>query len=190
MKALRHTLIVFLASFIIAFFLSANSQIFLTEIQSPFSALPLLLLVILVGIIFDIIGVAVAAADETPLNARASCKQQGASQALLLVKNADKVANFCNDVIGDICGTLSGGIGAAIALILPFGQTWVNVALTVAIVSSLTVGGKALGKSFAINEATNIIFAVGRLMAWVGLIFTFGKTKNNRGKKNLKGKNK
>ena len=190
MNAFRHILIVFIGTFAFACLLSANSQFFLTGLQSPYFALPLLLVVILVGIIFDIIGVAVAAADETPLHARASRKQPGAVQALALVKNADKVANFCNDVVGDICGTLSGSLGAAIAILLPWGDTWAKLALMAGFVAALTVGGKAIGKTFAINESTNIIFSVGRMIAWLRYLLSFGRNKNTRGKKNLRGKNK
>ena len=82
-------------------------------------------MIILVGILFDIIGTAVAAAEESALNAKAAKKVPGAREGVYLIKNADKVANFCNDVIGDICGTVSGAIGAALVFqVLASHPTW------------------------------------------------------------------
>ncbi|WDC83794.1 hypothetical protein PL321_14940 [Caloramator sp. mosi_1] len=73
-----------------------------------------LISIIFVGIIFDIIGVAVTAAEEAPFHSLASRKVKGAKTAVKLIRNADKVSNFCNDVIGDICGVVSGAAGAII----------------------------------------------------------------------------
>ena len=63
--------------------------------------------------IFDIIGVAVTAAREEPFHAMAVDRVSGAQQAIRLVRHADKVATFTNDMIGDVAGTLSGAVAAA-----------------------------------------------------------------------------
>ena len=60
------------------------------------------------GIVFDIIGVAVTAADERPFHSMAAHKTPGAREALGLIRRANKVSSFCNDVVGDICGIISG----------------------------------------------------------------------------------
>ena len=67
------------------------------------SATLILLLFILLGIMFDIIGVAVTAANPKPFNSMAAHRVKGAKEALYLIRNAEKVASFCNDVVGDIC---------------------------------------------------------------------------------------
>ena len=74
----------------------------------------ILIIIIFIGILFDIIGVAVTAADEPPFHAMSANKQKGSKEAVILIRNADIVSNFCNDVIGDIAGTLSGAAGATL----------------------------------------------------------------------------
>ena len=75
----------------------------------------ILIVFILIGIIFDMIGVAVTSSDEEPLHAMSSKKIKGAKKAVSFKKNADRVSSFCNDVIGDICGIISGSAGVSVA---------------------------------------------------------------------------
>ncbi|MDY4953328.1 MAG: CNNM domain-containing protein [Candidatus Onthomonas sp.] len=130
-------------------------------------ALGVLCLFILLGIVFDIIGVAVTAADERPFHSMASHKEKGASEALHLIRNASHVSSFCNDVVGDICGIVSGTTAAVIVArilqLLPLNALAVSVGLT-ALISGLTIGGKALGKTLAIKNSTKVVFTVGRFM--------------------------
>ena len=129
-------------------------------------ALLILVLVILVGIIFDIIGVAVTVANENEFHAKATKKVQGSKDSIKLIKNAPKVANICADVIGDICGVLSGAISALIAVKITEQFNW-NFDLQFllsALVSSLTVGGKAIGKDIANANSTKIVHSVGIIL--------------------------
>ena len=73
------------------------------------------LLFVLLGILFDIVGVSVTAADEAVFHSMNSRKVKGASTAVMFKKNADKVSNFCCDVVGDICGIVSGSTAISIA---------------------------------------------------------------------------
>ncbi len=105
--------------FIITFVLSISFSFISTNGVSKLSIIPaviILFAVIMVGILFDIIGVAVTVANEEEFHAKATKKAQGAKMALRLIKNAAKVANVCADVIGDICGVLSGAISTMISL--------------------------------------------------------------------------
>ena len=126
-------------------------------------------LLILNGIVFDMMGLAAAAADETPFHAMASKKVAGARHAIGILRNADRFANFCNDVIGDISGIISGAASAlvVIKLMAPFPESSIwNVLVSVVftgLVSALTVGGKALGKSFSIRYATEIVLCIGKI---------------------------
>ena len=127
----------------------------------------ILLIIVVIGIIFDIIGVAVTSADEKPFHSMAARKVPGAHEAITLLRNAERVSSICNDVIGDICGVVSGSASATIAaevLTTMEGFSWPKlVTLTMsAVVAALTVGGKAVGKTFAINSSTTIIHGVGR----------------------------
>ena len=96
--------------FIITFILSICFSFISTNVVSQLNVIPaifILVLVIFVGILFDIIGVAVTVANEHEFHAKATKKAKGAKTSLKLIKNSVKVANFCADVIGDICGVLS-----------------------------------------------------------------------------------
>ena len=79
------------------------------------SSIIILIAVIGIGILFDIIGVAVTVAKEEEFHAKASKKIEGAKSSIKLIRNSAKVANICCDVIGDICGVLSGAISAMIS---------------------------------------------------------------------------
>ena len=128
----------------------------------------ILLAIIFLGILFDIIGMAVATADEKPVHSMASRKVPGAQESIRLLRNAERVSSICNDVVGDICGVVSGSASATIAALIltnvevgwPKGVSLVMSAL----VAGLTVGGKAIGKSIAVNSCTKIVHLVGRVI--------------------------
>ena len=131
-------------------------------------AFGVLLAFILLGIVFDIIGVSVTAADEKPFHSMAARKTPGAREALNLIRKADKVSSFCNDVVGDICGIISGSTGAVIVVQMQeafdFLPAMVLSLAVTALTSGLTIGGKALGKSFAIARSTAVLQLVGRFL--------------------------
>ena len=127
----------------------------------------ILLAIIFLGILFDIIGMAVATADEKPFHSMASRKVPGAQEAIRLLRNAERVSSICNDVVGDICGVVSGSASATIAALI---LTSVEVGwpkgvslLMSALVAGLTVGGKAIGKTIAVKSCTKIVHLVGRV---------------------------
>ena len=128
-------------------------------------AIIILLVVIFLGIIFDIIAVAVTVADEENFHAKAAKKAKGAKRSIKLIRNSSKVANFCADVIGDICGVLSGAISAIIAMKINVNLPFDIQILVSALVAALTVGGKAIGKNIAQNKSTNIVHFVGTLLS-------------------------
>lgn len=156
-------------SFVITFVLSIVFSYISTNGVSSLSLIPailILILVIFVGIIFDIIGVAVTVANEGEFHAKATKKVEGSKHSIKLIKNAPKVANICADVIGDICGVLSGAISALISIKiateidLPFDTQFILSAL----VSALTVSGKAFGKGIANKNSTVIVHKVGIIL--------------------------
>lgn len=169
--ALKHAVAIGLWSFLLAAVSSLVSQTAIKEITQLALSCLVLFLVIVVGVVFDIIGVAVAAASEKPLHAMAARRVQGASHALHLVRRAHRVASFCNDVVGDVSGTLSGAIGATIILQFMRVQSEslqiVGSTLMTALVAALVVGGKGYGKAFAIEDGTSIIFECGKFLAWL-----------------------
>ena len=128
----------------------------------------LTLFFILIGVVFDMIGIAVATADEAQFNSMASKRVKGAKMALKLKRNADKVSSFCNDVVGDICGIVSGSTGAVIAIkmieIYDFNNLFVNL-MVMGIISCLTIGGKALEKGYAMKKSNKILFSFAKFLS-------------------------
>ena len=166
-KTMRWVVTIFLVTIFISALISFVSNE-LMAVSSIYVAFVILLLIVLIGIVFDIIGVAVTSADEKPFHSMASRKVPGAQEAIKLLRSAEKVSSICNDVIGDICGVISGSASAAIAAQVlakfSFSAPMVISLLMSALVAGLTVGGKALGKSFAINSCTEIVQTVGKVL--------------------------
>ena len=159
---------IFFMAFLISVMFSFVSETMIPKLSTIFGVL-LILVFILLGIIFDMIGVAVTASDEAPFHSMSARKVKGANIAVLLKKNADKVGSFCNDVIGDICGVVSGSAGAIIAS--SFAQTlhvspFLMSLLATGLIAAFTIGGKAIGKSFAINQSDMILYKVAKFISY------------------------
>ena len=151
---------IFLIAFALSFGLSYVSQVTIPNLSLFFGIL-ITLLFIGIGILFDIIGVSVTSSDETVFHSMNSRKVPGADIAVKFKKNASKVSNFCCDVVGDVCGIISGTAATAIATILANQFNWSLLftgLFVAAIVAALTIGGKALGKGFAINKSDIILY--------------------------------
>lgn len=170
------TVISFTLSILILF---ASTSIF-KSISPPFAFL-VVLGIIMIGVIFDVIGMAVTAADETPFHSMASKKLKGARQSINLLRNAPRVSSFCNDVVGDICSVVSGAAGTAIVYKLFADSANISLFEVVlgALIAALTVGGKAFAKNIGINNANYIVYRVGRLVA----IFSSKGNSNKKCKK-------
>lgn len=156
-----------LISFTISFGLSFVSEIVIPNLSVVWGIL-LTLAFVFIGILFDIVGVAVTGADEKVFHSMNSRQVKGSKVAVLFKKNADKVSSFCCDVIGDICGIVSGASASAVSVGLAATFNWnlLLVSLTVAaVVASLTIGGKACGKSFAINKSDVILYEFAKIIS-------------------------
>lgn len=156
----------FIITFILSGIISYISSNGVSKLNIGFAVI-ILIFVVFLGILFDIIGVAVTVANEEHFHAKATKKAEGAKSSLNLIKNASKVANICADVIGDICGVISGAIGTMIALKLAstYGVTSNIQFLISAFIASVTVGGKAIGKQIAANNSTEIVDKVGIILS-------------------------
>ena len=156
---------------VVAFFISILFS-FISETAIPniniLAGILLTLLFIIIGILFDMIGVSVTAADESEFHSMASQKIKGAKMAVRLKKNADKVSSFCNDVVGDICGIISGSTGAVITLKIAQVSkiNYLFIALFImGIISTLTIGGKAMVKGIAMNRSNKILFRFAKILS-------------------------
>ena len=164
-KAMNWVITAFILTFVLSLIFSFISNVAIKGLNI-IPAILVLILVILFGIMFDLIGVATTIAKEEEFNSMAAKKIHGAKQAIKLIRNSPKVSNFCADVIGDICGVLSGSLSALIALKLTesFGIDESVQILLSAIVAALTVGGKAITKEIAKKHPTQIVFFVAKII--------------------------
>ncbi|MCF6460101.1 DUF21 domain-containing protein [Clostridium sp. Cult3] len=157
-----------------------------------FLAFVILIIIIFIGIFFDIIGIAVTTSEEKPFHAMAANRVEEAKYAIKLVKNAGQVSNFCNDVIGDISGIVSGAVGTSIIYklinIYDIKNGSILSIIITSLVASVTVGGKALGKSIAISHSEKIIFETARIFNFLekkfGIDILPDKKKNKNNKSN------
>lgn len=166
-KTIRWVVTIFFTTILISGTISFASDAIMAG-SSMVVAFLILLAIVFIGIIFDIIGVAVTSAEEKPFHSMAARKVPGALQAIKLLRNAERVSSICNDVIGDICGVVSGSASATIAaqVLQNFEFSFPQLAslLMSALVAALTVGGKAVGKTFAIGSCTKIVENVGKII--------------------------
>ena len=166
-RTIRWVVTVFLVTLAVSGMISLISDEVMAS-SGLLAAFAILLGIVFLGIIFDIIGMAVATASEKPFHSMAARKVPGAQEAIRLLRNAERVSSICNDVVGDICGVVSGSASATIAALIltHVDAVWpraVSLGMS-ALVAGLTVGGKAIGKTIAVNSCTQIVHLVGRIL--------------------------
>lgn len=156
---------IFILTFILSLLFSTVTNV-LTVKCNDIVLFIILLIVIVLGIIFDMVGTSAVISKESTFHSMSSSKIKGSKEALSFIKHKDQIASICNDVIGDICGIISGGLGAVLAISL---SSKINIPQSImsiiiaAFISSLTVGGKAIFKRVAIKKADNILYIVGKI---------------------------
>ena len=175
-------LIVLGVSLILSFSFGVLSEMALST-PNLILAIVVIIVFLILSIIGDMIGVAATAATLEPFRAMASRKIRGANEAIILVKNADKVASVFADILGDICGILSGAAGASISLMLI--KEWMPditgvmiASLVSAVIAALIIFGKAAFKKYSIAHCERIILICGKVMS----IFHKQNSKKNKKK--------
>ncbi len=179
-KTVRWIVIIFPVTILVSGTISFISDIIM-EGSSMLVAFLILLAIIFLGVLADTVGLSVTTADEKPFHSMAARKVPGSLEAIRLLRNADRVSSICNDVIGDICGVVSGSASATIAVqvIQSLDFSWPQMVslLLSALVAGLTVGGKAIGKTFALNSCTQIVSFVGKCIYFLRHISELFKKK-------------
>ncbi|WP_128896714.1 hypothetical protein [Longirhabdus pacifica] len=193
-SSIRWSILISGITFVLAAIFSVSSTAILSDVEW-FLGMVVVLILILIGIFFDMIGLASAAAKETPFHAMAAEKVKGSKQGIQIIRNADRFSSISNDVIGDVTGVIS---GAAVILVVgklmedynSLNYTILSVSFT-SLVSALTVGGKAIGKSFAIHYAETIVLFIGKIFYLLEhklhITVFKNKKKSNQGKRGTKG---
>ena len=161
-------IIVFVLAISLSLIFSIASELVLNK-STTIIAIVVIFVFIALAILTDMIGLAVASANLEDFNAMAARKVKGSKQALALVRNADKVSSVLNDVIGDVCGILSGAAGASIVAKIAFdnGGDFIAIlipSLIAAVIAGLTIGGKAIFKRVAIRHADSITLTFARFV--------------------------
>ncbi len=159
MKKDNWTLKIIIMAFIISFAFSLSSEMIMPKVNLVASII-ILILFILVGIIFDMVGVAITTCDIKPFHSMNSKKISYAKTAIKLLQNQAKVSSFCNDVIGDICGIISGSAGVIISTTLAQKlntNSLITTLITTSLIAAITIGGKSIGKTTAIKSNVTII---------------------------------
>lgn len=141
---------------------------------SPYLGIPFLLVVIVLGVAADVVGIASARAREPALVSMASRKIKGARESLWFVRNADVVSSLANDLLGDVCATVAGGL--AVGLSFRFaGSAGLDrpllSALAVGLAAALAVGGKALVKGIGLKRAESIVYRLGLISSALWGVF-------------------
>ena len=138
---------------------------FLTEVSvkgSPAYVCVIVLLVLLIlNIGCDVLANAIMSISPEAFHAMASNKIKGAKRAVTFCRNATKLSSIFADVIGDICGIVSGAAGAALVVIVASSGGTVQLIASIGIsaaIGALTVGGKAIFKHFAVKFNKQIVF--------------------------------
>ena len=175
MKTIKWVVTIFFVTIMISGTISLVSDEVMAN-SSVLVAFLILLAIIFLGIVFDIIGVAVTAAVEVPFRAMAAKKVKGAKESIILINNADKVSSIIADILGDICSILSGAAGAVVTAKLISGVVDELAVVIIASVVSATIAGviifgKAMGKRIALDNCDNIVLMLGKIV----YVFTFGK---------------
>ncbi|MGF7057013.1 hypothetical protein [Brassicibacter mesophilus] len=185
---MKWVLLITLWTFLLAISVSLISESILRNFDILLAFVSLIFIIIF-GVFFDVIGIAVTASDERTFHSMAANKVKEAKYAVKLVRNAGPVSNFCNDVIGDISGIISGAAGTIIVmkLVNEYGfkeGTLLSIVMS-GIIAALTVGGKAIGKEIAIKKSEKIIFCTSKVLMLIHMKIGIDILPELRKKKNI-----
>ena len=185
-KYFRWPLIVLVLSFSLSMAFGVLSEVALNGAGIAISVIVIVVFLI-IAIITDMIGVAIASCDIKNFRAMASRKVRGAKEAIMLYKHADMVSSIFADILGDICSILSGAAGAAVTtrLITSAMSDFIGVvvaSLVSAVTASLLIFGKALMKRYSMNHSDKIILIIGKILS----IFHRQKPKKSKNKNDKK----
>jgi CBS domain containing-hemolysin-like protein len=156
---------IFILTFVLSICFSAVSNVVAVSFNEIVLFL-ILILVITLGIIFDMVGMAAVSASEATFHSMSSNKVKGAKESISLIKNSSSISSICQDVVGDVCGIVSGSLGAVLAISISNSMSVDNTIVSVllsAFISTATVGGKAITKPIAMKNADKILHMVGKI---------------------------
>lgn len=168
LKKYRWAIKMFILALCLSSVFSLISQTILNSLGIITSVITICLF-IFISIVFDMIGIAATSCDPKFFEEKIKINTKGANVGLSLAKNSEKVCSFCADVVGDICGILSGAGGASIILsvisIIHNPSLAILVSTLVSsLIAGITIFGKACMKEYAIKNSNKLILFVGKFL--------------------------
>ncbi len=166
-KRYRWAIKMFVVSICLSSLFSLLSQSVLSTLGASITG-ALILIFIFISVIFDMIGIAVTSCDEEFFLKKIEENAPGSQIGLKLCHHSEKVCSFCADVVGDICGILSGAGGACVIMNISQHFTSQNSVILIStlvssLIAGLTIFFKAIMKGRAIKHANQIILKIGKM---------------------------
>lgn len=177
---------VFILSISLSIIFSLVSQSLLPSL-SPFFSIFVIVFFVFVSVIFDMVAVAFTSINKEQLEKYKN--ENGYVMAVKLCERADKVASFGGDVVGDICGILSGAGGVSLVVNMNIQDTNLNLLVTClvsSLIAGITIFCKAIMKTYALQNCEQIAIVTG---AYLEASF-FNRMRKKRQEKKHKRKKK
>ena len=177
---------VFILSISLSIIFSLVSQSLLPSL-SPFFSIFVIVFFVFVSVIFDMVAVAFTSINKEQLDKFKN--ENGYVMAVKLCERADKVASFGGDVVGDICGILSGAGGVSLVVNMNIQDTNLNLVVTClvsSLIAGITIFCKAIMKTYALQNCEQIAIVTG---AYLEASF-FNRMRKKRQEKKHKRKKK
>ena len=152
---------VFILSISLSIIFSLVSQSLLPSL-SPFFSIFVIVFFVFVSVIFDMVAVAFTSINKEQLDKFKN--ENGYVMAVKLCERADKVASFGGDVVGDICGILSGAGGVSLVVNINIQNTNLNLVVTClvsSLIAGITIFCKAIMKTYALQNCEQIAIMTG-----------------------------
>ncbi len=151
-------------SVLLSFAVNAASTVALSDSHFAIACI-ITIVIITVGVFFDMIGTAVTACDTQPFLSMAARKVKGAKMAVKLSQSRDAVSSICCDIVGDICGVVSGVCAASIvANQIGEHNFWLSI-MVYALISTITITAKAVAKNIAVSGANGIVMSTAKILS-------------------------
>ena len=171
-----------LSIFLSIFFSVVSQSLFPT--LPAFLSLFVIIFFMVFASIFDMIGVAVTSTSLENLEKYSSSK--GFATAKKLCQSREKVSSFCGDVVGDICGILSGAGGVSLVLAMHIqeaGLYFLATCFVSSLIAGLTIFDKAVLKGYAVENCEKVVLATGKVIEFSFADFVKSLIKNRKKKK-------
>lgn len=173
-------------SFFLSFFFSFISQSLFPTLSIPLSIF-IIFFFVGVSVVFDMVAVGVTSINIEKLEKYKN--EKGYATAVNLCKNTEKVSSFCGDVVGDICGILSGAGGVSLVLNVSIRDSnvfFITTCLVSSLIAGLTIFGKAILKRYSVDNCEKVVLFTAKVLDFSLIKFIKNKVSKKRMEKYVK----